>query len=178
MRSVILFIATSLDSYIARKNGEVDWLFTDQDYGYTDFFESIETLLLGRRTYEQLLTFGEYPYGEKEAYVFSRSPRDRDAHVSFVAQPPSQFVQELKAQSGGDIWLVGGAELVHELLAASLIDRLILAIHPVILGEGLPLFLEPLPETQLTLTQQQVFETGLVQLTYEISHRIAKKETP
>ncbi len=167
MRTVNLFIATSLDGYIARKNGEVDWLFTDQDYGYTAFFDGIETLLMGRRTYEQVLTFGEYPYGTKEAYVFSRVQRDRTAHVNFVAQEPASFVRDLKGRPGGDIWLVGGAVLVRELLAAKLVDRLILAVHPVILGEGLPLFLGPLPEIPLTLTAHHAFETGLVQLVYE-----------
>ncbi|AFY66378.1 dihydrofolate reductase family protein [Geitlerinema sp. PCC 7407] len=167
MRTINLFIATSLDGYIARKNGEVDWLFTDQDYGYTAFFDEIETLLMGRRTYEQLLTFGEYPYGTKEAYVFSRGQRDRTEQVNFVAQEPASFVRDLKGRPGGDIWLVGGAVLVRELLAAKLVDRLILSIHPVVLGEGLPLFLGPLPEIPLTLIDHHTFETGLVQLTYE-----------
>lgn len=169
MRTVNLFIATSLDGYIARKNGEVDWLFTDQDYGYTAFFDGIETLLMGRRTYEQVLTFGEYPYGAKEAYVFSRVQRDRTEHVNFVAEEPATFVRDLKGRPGGDIWLVGGAALVRELLAAKLVDRLILAVHPLILGEGLPLFLGPLPEIPLRLTGHQGFDTGLVQLVYEVA---------
>jgi len=74
MRRIILFIAASLDGHIARPSSEVDWLFTDQDYGYTEFLASVDTVLMGRKTYEQVLTFGEFPYQEKQSYVFSRDP--------------------------------------------------------------------------------------------------------
>src|SRR3712207_517414 len=86
MPEVKLFIATSLDGFIADRDGGVDWLFADGDYGYAAFFDSIETLIMGRRTYEQVLGFGEWPYGEKPTYVFTRgAPGGDHPHVEFVS---------------------------------------------------------------------------------------------
>jgi dihydrofolate reductase len=98
MRQVILFIASSLDGYIARTSGDVDWLFTDQDYGYTDFFANIDTLLMGRHTYEQVLSFGEYPYQGKQGFVFSRTRGGvSDENVTFISDNLASFVESLRA---------------------------------------------------------------------------------
>ena len=86
MRKIILFIASSLDSYIARPSGYIDWLFTDQNYGYSEFFASSDTVLIGRKTYEQVLTFGEYPYKEKKTYIFTKDSSFRaDTNAEFIA---------------------------------------------------------------------------------------------
>lgn len=114
MRKVILFIASSLDGYIARTSGAVDWLFTvndDQDYGYVDFLAGVDTILMGRRTYEQVLSFGEFPYKGIQCFVFSRTRGgERDEYVTFISGNIESFVKGLKNGTGKNIWLVGGSQ--------------------------------------------------------------------
>ena len=101
---VRLYIATSLDGFVAEPDSSVDWLFTDGDYGYTSFFESVEALIMGRRTYEQVLGFGEWPYGGKLTYVFTRTaPGGEHPHVEFVSSEVGTFVEELRQRSRRDI---------------------------------------------------------------------------
>lgn len=167
MRKLILYIASSLDGYIARKSGDVDWLFTDQDYGYTDFFASVDTVLMGRNTYEQVLSFGEYPYQESQGFVFSRTQQgDRNLQVEFISSDLVPFIQSLKSVTGKDIWLVGGGQIIQSCLQSNLIDKFVISLHPIVLGEGIPLFPSPLTTKSLILQHCQSFETGLVQLTY------------
>ena len=169
MPEVKLFIATSLDGFIAERDGGVDWLFTDNDYGYTSFFDSIETLIMGRRTYEQVLGFGEWPYGEKPTYVFTRgAPGGDHPHVEFVSSDAGPLVEKLRHRSSGDIWLVGGAALVSVFRELHLIDEYILSVHPVLLGDGIPLFERPQPRESLRLQEELSFESGLVQLRYTV----------
>ncbi len=169
MPEVKLFIATSLDGFIADRDGRVDWLFADGDYGYVAFFDSIETLIMGRRTYEQVLGFGEWPYGEKPTYVFTRrAPGGDHPHVRFVSGDARSLVEELQGRSSGDIWLVGGAALVSAFRELHLIDEYILSVHPVLLGDGIPLFERPLPGESLRLREEHAFESGLVQLRYAV----------
>ncbi len=167
MRKIILFIASSLDGFIARKSGGIDWLFTDQDYGYTEFFKTIGVVIMGRKTYDQTLTFGEYPFKGKEAFVFSRSRAGAtDGNARFISGDVEIFMDSLKSKQGKDIWLVGGSELIQQFLKHDLIDEFVISIHPIILGEGIPLFLAPTPQKALHLEQCKTFDTGLVQITY------------
>jgi dihydrofolate reductase len=167
MRKVVLFIASSLDGYIATTSGDVDWLFTDQDYGYTDFFALIDTVLIGRRTYEQILSFGEYPYKGTLGFVFSRTHSgERDDNVTFVSNDIKSFVESLKGGTGKDIWLVGGASIIQSCLQHDLIDEFVISTHPIILGDGIPLFRTPLPMRKLSFQRCETFDTGLLQLTY------------
>jgi dihydrofolate reductase len=169
MPEVKLFIATSLDGFIADRDGGVDWLFADGDYGYAAFFDSVETLIMGRRTYEQVLGFGEWPYGEKPTYVFTRgAPGGDHPHVRFVSGDAGALVEELRGRSSGDMWLVGGAALVSAFRELHLIDEYILSVHPVLLGDGIPLFERPLPRESLRLREELSFESGLVQLRYAV----------
>lgn len=172
MRKIRLFIATSLDGYIARTSGEIDWLFTDADYGYTEFYDQIDTLLIGRKTYEQVLTFGEYPYPGKKAYVFSQHPpTGENEFVEFVTGDWTAFINQLRQQQGGDIWLVGGGQLIQFCLKQGLVDELILAIHPLILGDGIPLIVQDESlGVQLSLKQVKTYDSGLLQVFYEIQH--------
>ncbi len=173
MRKVQLYIAASLDGYIARKDGGIDWLSAvekkGEDYGYGEFIASVDATLMGRKTFEQVLSFeGEFPYMGKENYVFSRSRRDQGGvPVQMVNDGPAAFVGQLKNKPGGNIWLIGGGQLNTVLLNAGLIDELILSVIPVILGEGIPLFDGQPEEARLRLRRQQAFDTGLVQLVYE-----------
>lgn len=172
MRKIRLFIATSLDGYIARSSGAIDWLFTDADYGYTTFYEQIDTLLIGRKTYEQVLTFGEYPYPEKKSYIFSQNPpTEKNELVEFVTEDWTTFLDQLRQQPGQDIWLVGGGQLIHFCLKQKLVDELILFIHPMILGSGIPLFTQDASlEIQLTLKQVETYNSGLVRVSYDVNY--------
>ncbi|MBW4582165.1 MAG: dihydrofolate reductase family protein [Tildeniella nuda ZEHNDER 1965/U140] len=172
MRRIILFIAASLDGYIARPSGEVDWLFTDQDYGYTDFLANVDTVLMGRKTYEQVLSFGEFPYQEKQSYVFSNNPDfDASPHAKTVRSDVKAFVEELRATGGKNIWLVGGAALIHPFLEHALLDELVLSVHPILLGSGIPLFHEAAITTPLQFISSQSYDSGLVQLRYNVGKR-------
>ncbi len=167
MREVVLYIACSLDMYIARPDGAIDWLFSDQDYGYYDFLKTIDTVLMGNVTYQQILSGGiEYPYPDLANYVFTKSPRENDKNVRFVNQDPVEFVSGLKKEVGRHIWLVGGAQICHLFLQAGMVDRLILSIHPVSLGQGLPLFPSGQYSTDWELLRSDSFASGLVQLEY------------
>lgn len=168
MRKLILFIASSLDGYIAREDGGIDWLFSDADYGYSEFYRSTDTVIMGRKTYDQLLGFDEYPYKGKKAHVFTREKRSGDGRVDFVSSDVASFVRKLKRRKGRDIWLVGGADIVSILLNAGLVDRIILSIHPAVLGRGIPLFKELTREVKMKLTQTISYPSGLVQLHYEL----------
>lgn len=166
MRKIILFIASSLDGYIAKTSGSVDWLFTDQDYGYTDFFANIDTILMGRCTYEQVLSFGDYPYKGTTGFVFSRTREGNDEFVTFISGDIAGFIRGLKRGKGKDIWVVGGSELIQFCMSNDLIDDFIISIHPIILGEGIPLFRSPLPMMKLSFQHARTFNTGLLQLMY------------
>ncbi|AKG23537.1 dihydrofolate reductase family protein [Calothrix sp. 336/3] len=168
MSKITLFIASSLDGFIARENGEIDWLFTDADYGYTEFYDSIDTIMMGRKTYEQILTFPEYPYPGKTAYVFHRSPHlYNHPDVIFINQNLLDFVPNIIPNSKG-IWLVGGGEIFHEFLKLNLIDEIILSIHPIILGTGIRLFLNSPDQINLKLNASQKYDSGLVQIHYTV----------
>ncbi|MBD2355135.1 dihydrofolate reductase [Tolypothrix sp. FACHB-123] len=168
MRKIRLFIAASLDGYIARKSGDVDWLFTDEDYGYTEFFNQIDTVLIGSKTYQQMLGFGEYPYQGKKGFVFSHKLQGTsDDNVEFVGADLQTFINKLRQSSGDDIWLVGGGQIIHYFLSHSLIDELILSMHPIILGDGIPLIWKDSNlETLLDLTNVKTYKSGLLQVSY------------
>jgi dihydrofolate reductase len=168
MRKLKLFIACSLDGFIARPDGDVDWLFTDGDYGYQEFYDSIDTTLMGNKTYRQVASFGEFPYPGKNNYVFTRqmnlSPTE---HVAFITEDIVTFTRKLKLGEGKDIWLIGGGAVINILYQAGLIDQYILAIHPIILGKGIPLFPGPIGEQKLVLQDCRNYPGGLVQVFYE-----------
>jgi dihydrofolate reductase len=170
MRKISLFIASSLDGYIARTSGEIDWLFTDQDYGYTDFLAQVDTLIMGNKTYQQIIEFGEYPYKGKQAFVFSKTAlTTRDNNVKFVISDWENFINNLRQSHGRDIWLVGGGQTIQFFLKHGFVDELILSIHPIILGDGIPLIVKDSSlETELELKQVKSFETGLLQVSYDL----------
>lgn len=144
-RKLVLFIAQSLDGYIAREDESLDWLLKYEspgDNGYSAFYETDGTILLGRRTYEWILRNvpSGFPYQGKECYVFSRSSSRRAGSVTFVNQDIASFTASLKTQPGQDIWIVGGADVLSPLLRDNLVDEFIIHIAPIILGGGIPLF--------------------------------------
>ena len=167
LRKVSLFIAASLDGYIAREDGGIDWLFNDQDYGYEAFYDDVDTVIMGRHTWEQLKSFGDYPYEGKEGIVFSRTlAGQQDPNVSIVTESVQDWIDRAKQEEGGTIWLMGGGGLVDECLQQGRVDEIILSIHPILLGNGIPLFRGKQPEMHLELVSSQSFHTGLIQLIY------------
>jgi dihydrofolate reductase len=174
MRKIKLYIASSLDNFIANENGSIDWLFGDADYGYSEFYDSVDAILIGRKTYEQSLTFEEYPYKGKKVYVFTHNAEEqknkKTSDVEYVDKDICEFVRHLVQQpaSNGDIWLLGGGEIVSLFLNVSLVDEIILSVHPIILGKGIPLFNKIKKPIKLRLIKSIPFESGLVQLHYGI----------
>jgi dihydrofolate reductase len=168
MGEIVLFIASSLDGFIAAPDGSVDWLFTDNDYGYHDFFASVDTVIMGRKTYTQILEFGAYPYEGKKGFVLTRSHvPERDENVTFMGENIPDLIDALRQSPGKNIWLVGGGEIIKLFVQHHWIDRIILSIHPVILGDGMPLFLPTKAQPQwLKLQWVETFDSGLVQLSY------------
>jgi dihydrofolate reductase len=171
MRKVKLFIASSLDCYIAREDGGIDWLFTDNDYGYTKFYDSIDTIIVGRKSYDQSLTSDDYPYKGKSVYVFTRKKirkNNNEQDVEYIDTNIQDFVTSLTQSIGKDIWLIGGGEIVSVLLNAGLVDEIILSIHPIILGTGIPLLRDIQKEVNLKLENSLSFDSGLTQLYYKV----------
>lgn len=169
MRKIVLFVATSIDGFIAGKDGNTDWLYTEGDFGYQAFYDSIDTTIMGYNTYYFIRHFAEFPYPDKKNYVFSRKNRIPDENpVEFVFGDVVEFTRSLKESEGKNIWLVGGGQINSLLLNANLIDQMIISIHPTALGDGIKLFKdESLNKFNFTLVKHKVFERGLVQLTYE-----------
>ena len=169
MRSIILGLGISLDGYIARLDGSVDFLFMPKDYSMADFFARIDTAIMGRKTLDDALKMGGGgSYGSMLTYVFSRTlpPGTRD-QVTFVNESLEEFVGGLQKQKGKDIWLMGGGELARDFLKADLVDELYLGIVPVLLGEGRPLFPSGFPERNFTLLENKTYSKGLIALKYK-----------
>lgn len=140
---VIYYVAVSADGFIAPPDGSVDWLAEfegDGDYGYEEFYAGVDTLLLGRATFEQLMALGVWPYSRKPAWVFSRrAPRAVPPGVIVVADSPEAIASRLVTAGLQRAWLVGGGELAGSFARAGLISRYILTVMPVMLGAGVPL---------------------------------------
>lgn len=170
-RKLVLFIAQSVDGYIAREDESLDWLLKYEgieDNGYAGFYETIGTILLGRRTYEWILRNvpSGFPYPGKECYVFSRSLSGHTDRVTFINQEIAAFTSELKRQPGQDIWIVGGADVLQPLLRDNLVDEFIIHIAPTIIGGGIPLFKAGTGEIPLRLVKVTQFHQ-FVELHYE-----------
>jgi len=171
-KNITLYIATSLDGFIASKNGSVDWLSPyengQEDYGYKDFLKKVGIVIMGNTTYKQVLTFGEFPYKGKDCYVFTRDKEKcKDENVTLVSKNAKDFISQLNLNDNKNIWLVGGASIIDEFLKFDLIDEFIITIIPILLGEGIPLFKGRSSEKNLELIDVKTFDTGLVQLYYK-----------
>lgn len=144
MKPVILFIAASLDGYIADAEGNIDWLLKaegEDDNGYDEIYRQVDTIVMGRKTYEHMLVLTDsFPYSDKDCYVFSTSRLGNDGHVSFVRGSVSEWLQNKQQESGNGIWIIGGADIIAPLLEAELIDEYIITFTPDLLGHGIPLF--------------------------------------
>lgn len=167
-RKIILYVATSLDGYIARENGEIDWLLNEKDYRSTGIIESVDTIILGNRTYKQALSYDEFPYKEKNCYVFTKTIMGKNEDVTFINDNFGEFMEELRQQKGGNILLMGGTRTMELLTKDNLVNEMIVCIHPIILGSGVGLFKKYENEIKLSLLGNRAFDSGLVQLHYRI----------
>jgi len=178
MRKIIAYLATSADGYIARPDGDVKWLdraHLPGDYGMAEFYRSIDTVLLGRKTWEMGVKLGQESFPGKKNYVFSRSPmRSKAKGVEFVTEEPGKLARRLKKETGKDIWMVGGASLIGSFLDAGQIDEFILNVIPVLIGDGIPLIEPGRREQGLTLQSSEAYPDGVVRLHYAV----AKKRPP
>lgn len=161
----------SLDGYIATKDNSLDFLSLvekeNEDYGYFDFVKSVDTVIIGRKTYEKVIDMGyEYPHTDKDVYIITRTEKPSIGNFKFYTGELTKLVADIKCQSGKNIYCDGGAEIVNELLKNNLIDEFIISVIPVLLGEGIKLFNDGRPELRLKLISTKQFEKGLTQLHY------------
>ncbi|WP_107924366.1 dihydrofolate reductase family protein [Lysinibacillus parviboronicapiens] len=170
-REVILFIATSLDGFIAKEDDNLQWLYDvegEGDNGYTEMYQSIDTIIMGKRTYDYVMEHTEsFPYPDKKCYVFTTSQDGTDDYVEFVKEDVVAFTKKLKKQQGSKIWMVGGAGILDAFMKENLIDEYIITVTPHILGSGIPLFKEKNPQIELKLINTQRFGQ-MVQLHYKV----------
>lgn len=180
-RRIILDLAVTLDGFIEGKNGEVDWCIMDSDMGFIDFLHQIDTILYGRKSYE---LWGKYtPETEvtetekelwdlvhsKQKYVFSRTQKGTDEKAIFINDQILEEVNKLKNKAGRDIWLYGGSSLITSFIKLGLVDEFRLSVHPVVLGEGKPLFMDIQERLKLKLVNTRSFSSGVVQLIYHLN---------
>lgn len=171
-RKTILYIACSLDGYIAKPNDDLSFLALVQkegeDYGYGEFIQTVDTVILGRRTYDWVMTqVSVFPHADKQTFVITRNARPAIGNTTFYSGDLRDLVLQLKKEPGKNIFIDGGAQLVNDLLKYGLIDEFVISVVPVLLGEGTKLFQDGRPEQQLELISTKDFDTGLVQLHYK-----------
>lgn len=170
-RNVYIFIAVSIDGYIAKEDGSIDWLSMVQregeDYGYEEFIQKIDTVIMGRKTYEKILTFEDFPHKTRRCFVLTRQEREQAPDVTFYNNGIRNLMNELQANQGKDIFIDGGAEVINEMIQENLIDSFIISIIPIFLGNGIKLFRDKRAELKMQLKKSVSYPSGLVQLWYE-----------
>jgi len=180
MRKVVLGVGISLDGYIARLNGDVDFLFMPKDYSMGPFFKTIGAAIMGRKTLEDGLRMsgGSLPKSPYKYYVMSRSkpPGERDG-VVFTNKSPAALVSQIRKSPGKNIWLMGGGEVARDFLKADLVDEIYLGIVPVLIGEGIPLFPPGFPQREFALVENKTYSKGLIALKYSRVRTKAKRKT-
>jgi dihydrofolate reductase len=181
MRTVIFGGANSLDNYIAREDGAVDWLLWSDEVTaiMKDFWPRIDCIVMGRKTYDVAVQSAPKgkgkkatnPYGDIKAYVFSRTLKPGEQNgVEVVAEDPGKFVGRLKKQKGKDICIMGGGNLARSLFEAGVIDEIGFNIHPVLLGSGVPLFHKMKRQIDLELLECRPMKTGCVYVSYRVKN--------
>ncbi|GGH01885.1 diacylglycerol kinase [Parapedobacter pyrenivorans] len=177
MRKISLFIAMSLDGYIAKPNDDLSFLKLvekeGEDYGYAKFNETIDTLVIGRKTYDYVqkeVGVSHYDNGQRDVYVITRNQRPTVGRTIFYTGNLPDLIKRLKSENGKNIYCDGGAEVINELLKHDLVDEFIISVIPILLGNGTRLFKDGRPEQTLEFITAKTFETGLTQLHYIKKH--------
>jgi dihydrofolate reductase len=171
-RKVIIYIATSVDGYIAKPNDDLNFLSIVQkegeDYGYGDFISAVDTVIVGRKTYDWVMTqVPEFPHADKNSFIISRTAKPSIGKLKFYTGKVKDLILQLKKETGKNIFVDGGAEIVNQVLKDDLVDELILSIIPILVGKGIKLFQDGRPEQLLKLVSATTFEKGLTQLHYK-----------
>jgi dihydrofolate reductase len=166
MRKIILNVAVTLDGFIEGPKGEYDWCFTDGDYGMNEFLAGTDAIFFGRKSYELWAASFSHMWNDKKHYVFTNTLQSLQTNAFLITGDIEAQVQGVKMEEGKDIWLFGGASLTTSLVNAGLVDEFLLAVHPVILGEGKALFSGIRKRNWLTLAESKTYENGLVQNRY------------
>lgn len=170
-KKLIVYIAASIDGFIAKPNDDLSFLSmvekVGEDYGYADFIATIDTVIVGRKTYDWVLQHATFPHADKQTFVITHTTRPEEGNIQFYNGDIVALIQQLKSSPGKHIFCDGGAAIVNLLLQHDLIDELIISVIPVLLGNGTRLFATDRPEQQYSLISSQSFDTGLVQLKYE-----------
>lgn len=174
MRKTIVYIAMSLDGYIATSDNDISFLNTvekeEEDYGYGEFIQTVDAVIMGRKTYDKVLDLcgGVFPHAaDKTCYIITRSPKPSQANLHFYTGDLTALVQKLKSQTGKHIFIDGGAEIVRSLQQLRLIDEYVVSVIPLLLGSGIRLFGGENTASDLRLLSAKSYESGLVQLHYE-----------
>ncbi|MFL9829750.1 dihydrofolate reductase family protein [Flavobacterium sp. ST-87] len=174
MRKISLFIAMSLDGYISKPNDDLTFLKLvekeGEDYGYSEFISKIDTIIIGRKTYDYVLKeigSSHYDNGQRDVYVITRTERPQVGRTIFYTGNITELVKRLKSEKGKNIYCDGGAEVINELLKHDLIDDFTISVIPILLGNGTRLFKDRRPEQKLEFITAKKFETGLTQLQYK-----------
>ncbi|HWQ20691.1 MAG TPA: dihydrofolate reductase family protein [Methanotrichaceae archaeon] len=176
MTEIVLYIASSLDGFIARKDGDVSWLnpyqTEGQDYGYSEFLSSIDIIVMGSRTFEQIPSFGPWTYGDIKTYVLTR--RDLKipdgAFVVLHSGRLDELLMRIREESQKGIWLVGGASVAQSFLRHKAIDEIIISFIPILLGQGISLFGDTGAESGLVIHESRLYQNGIVQLHYGVEY--------
>jgi dihydrofolate reductase len=182
-RRILLDLAVTLDGFIEGPKGEVDWCILDPDMDFKNFLNQIDTILYGRKSYD---LWGQYKpdievsdtekelwelIHNKEKYVFSKTQKGSENNVTFIKENIEQEVNKLKNMPGKDIWLYGGASLITAFVNLGLVDEFRLSVHPIVLGEGKPMFIDIKQRVDLKLVETKVFSSGVVQLRYHLNDK-------
>jgi len=171
-RKIVYYLAVSADGFIARPDGDVAWLDrprTAGDYGMAAFYKTIDTVLMGRKTYELGLKLGQKGYAGKKNYVFSRTLRPTaTARVQIVSGDVGELAWKLRSEEGKHIWLVGGADLAAAFLDAGQLDELVIHVIPTLIGEGIPLIQPRHRSVELTLLSTRTYRDGVLRLQYAV----------
>jgi len=177
MKKITLYTAATIDGLIARPDGRVDWLdaFSNDpggdDYGYAEFISTIDTTIMGHETYRVSLALGGIrAMAGYSNYVLTRkNDREPEEHVTFLSENLPELLRDLRHSHGKNIWLLGGGQVNSFMLRHGLIDEIIVTTVPLILGEGLPLFVQPAPTSSFVLNETRSFANGLIQSTYSVA---------
>jgi dihydrofolate reductase len=175
MSKIKLYIATSIDGYIARKNNSLNWLYAIEnpnniDHDYGEFLSGIDTVVMGRKTYEEIISFGvDWPYADCDTYIFTSSSelKIQTPRTTSLQNLNANAIDQLKKKCKKDIWIVGGGSLISGFIDLEAIDEMTITIIPILLGEGIQLFPNHPKETKLELLSAKPFETGAVNLKYQ-----------
>jgi len=174
MRKLCLYISCSLDGYIAKPNDDLNFLKLvekeGEDYGYNEFISTVDTLIIGRKTYDWVrknIGTVHYDNGDRDVYVISRTPQPNLGRTIFYSEDLKNLISKLKSEAGKNIYCDGGAEIINSLLMEDLIDEMTISIVPILLGDGIRLFQDNRPEQNLIFISSKSFDTGLIQIHYK-----------